>query len=192
MAAKAKSQRKGTRGKKGRTTGPRRSPPKGFVGRDSSPVLERYPPKDPSLTLRAPAPLPPAAPVAARPSPPAAPAGTLTPPPPAPAAGAPAPKGLITLERPFDADEFSQLLGETIIRVMVPKEDLGEVLRRITDFMGFGIYVYALEVRPAAEESLRRFQVELRRVDFSPSAGHWVPFEETGRSESPFGPGARQ
>lgn len=155
----------------------------GFVGRDPSPVLDRYPPK----------PGAPAAPqrIPVAPSRPSAPApATLPMAAPTPDATGPAPKGLITLDRPFDVDEFSQMLGETTIRVTVPKEDLGEVLRRITDFMGFGIYVYAFQVRPAAEESLRRFQVELRRVDFAPAQGDWVTFEDSGPSDSPFGPGA--
>ena len=55
---------------------------------------------------------------------------------------------LISLERPFDIDEFSQMLGETTIQVEVPREDLAEALRRISDFMGFGIYVYSFRVRP--------------------------------------------
>ncbi|HEV2166254.1 MAG TPA: hypothetical protein VGS23_04685 [Thermoplasmata archaeon] len=104
----------------------------------------------------------------------------------------PAPAGgsipLISLERPFDIDEFSQLLGESTIRVEVPREDLAEALRRISDFMGFGIYVYSFRVRPAQEELLKRFVIELRRVDFSPEKREWIDFEEKGRSESPFGP----
>lgn len=55
--------------------------------------------------------------------------------------------------------------------------------------MGFGIYVYSLKVTPAPDEMLRRFVVELQRVDFSPQSRTWVPFQEKGRSESPFGPG---
>ena len=101
------------------------------------------------------------------------------------------PKGLISLDRPFDVDEFSQSLGETQVRVVVPREDLPEVLRRVVDFMGFGIYVYQFRVYPDSEETLRRFVVELQRVDFVPARGSWMPFEEKGRSESPFGPGDR-
>ncbi|HZY91570.1 MAG TPA: hypothetical protein VFG07_02165 [Thermoplasmata archaeon] len=101
----------------------------------------------------------------------------------------PPPKGLLSLERPFDIDGFSQLLGETTIQLEVPKEDLPEVLRRITDFMGFGIYVYSIAVRPAADEMLRRFVVELQRVDYSAERRGWVAFEEKGTSDSPFGPG---
>jgi hypothetical protein len=100
--------------------------------------------------------------------------------------------GLITLERPFDVDDFAQSLGENQIRVVVPREDLAEVLRRITDFMGFGIYVYALRVQPDSEEMLKKFVVELQRVDFSPSAKRWIDFEEKGRSESPFGPDSKK
>lgn len=157
-------------------------------------MLDHYPAKASAAAPIAPPPSPPKSaatppPRAAAPPPPSA-AGPDAPVGATAGEGAP-PKGLITLERPFDVDEFSQLLGETMIRVTVPKEDLGEVLRRITDFMGFGIYVYSFQVRPSADESLRRFLVELRRVDFSPSKGDWVAFEETGRSDSPFGPGAR-
>ncbi|MFI5418419.1 MAG: hypothetical protein ACHQ2Y_05945, partial [Candidatus Lutacidiplasmatales archaeon] len=100
-------------------------------------------------------------------------------------------KGLISLERPFDVDEFAQLLGETSIRVVVPREELSEVLRRVVDFMGFGIYVYSLKIRPAPEELLKSFVLELQRVDFSSQRTEWIPFEDKGRSESPFGPGGR-
>jgi hypothetical protein len=98
------------------------------------------------------------------------------------------PKGLITLERPFDLDSFSQLLGETVIQVTVPREDLPELLRRVCDFMGFGIYVYAVSFRPAAHEMLRSFEVELRRVEYSPTEKRWTPFSERGRADAPFGP----
>ena len=99
-----------------------------------------------------------------------------------------APKGLISLDRPFDVDDFSQSLGESQVRVVVPAENLAEVLRRITDFMGFGIYVYAVRVAPEDAETLRRFVVELQRVDYSAARKAWVPFEEKGRVDSPFGP----
>ena len=157
-----------TRGRKARRTRVRR----GFVGREGSPVLDSY--------RRTP---PPALPAVA---PPASAPGAVPPDPQSP--GLPPAPGLLTLDRPFDIDGFSQLLGETSIRIEVPKEDLPEVLRRITDFMGFGIYVYAFSVRPASEESLRRFVVELQRVDFSGTERRWVPFQEKGTSESPFGP----
>ncbi|MCI4321603.1 MAG: hypothetical protein L3K05_04780, partial [Thermoplasmata archaeon] len=114
-------------------------------------------------------------------APPAAPATSAAPP-------AAPPRMLIALERPFDLDEFAGLLGETLIRTEVPREDLAEALRRVSDFMGFGIYVYAVRVRPAKEELLKRFVVELQRVDFDAKTGDWVPFEEKGRSDSPFGP----
>ncbi len=95
---------------------------------------------------------------------------------------------LISLERPFDLDEFSTLLGETSVRVTVPREDLAEVLRRVSEFMGFGIYVYSVTVRPAPGALLKSFVVELQRVDFSPEKEAWVPFVEKGTSDSPFGP----
>ncbi len=158
------------------------------MGREGSPVLDKYPPKSPDLAptgprpnVRAPTPAP-AAPVA-RPAP-------VTPPSGSPASPAPAPlsMGLIALEAAFDVDEFARGLGENQIRVEVPREDLPEVLRRVTDFMGFGIYVYSVVVRPADEDTLKKFVVELQRVDFSPTHKRWIAFEEKGRSESPFGP----
>jgi hypothetical protein len=151
------------------------------VGRDPSPVLDRYPPKDPSLSVQGP-PRPPAPPEAATrpksapPTPPAAP----------PSGGTPIP--LITLERPFDVDDFSSMLGETAIRVTVPRENLAEVLRRASEFMGFGIYVYAITVRPVPGDLLKSFVVELQRVDYSAANQAWVPFVEKGASDSPFGP----
>ena len=166
-------------------TGRSLSAPRKFVGRDPSPVLDKYPPKeaglgrpfaspgappaalDRSLPATAPSPSPPSLPI---------PPGTTVP--------------LISLERPFDVDEFSQLLGETTIEVLVPREDLGEVLRRISDFMGFGIYVYRFSVRPEPTDQLKRFVVQLQRVDYAPERREWVEFTEKGRSESPFGPGS--
>ncbi len=167
MAAKRKAARRPRRR-------PTRPAPRGFVGRDSSPVLDRYPPKDPQLAPRGP-PKP-----AASPTPP--PSTTAT----SPAPSAPVP--LITLERPFDVDEFSTLLGETSVRVTVPIEHLTEVLRRVIEFMGFGIYVYSISVRPAPSDLLKSFVVELRRVDFAADRRDWVPFVEKGASDSPFGP----
>ena len=183
-----------------RTTRRARLPPKTraartprFVGRDPSPVLDRYPPKDPALSVGSRSPLP--APVrAATPSPssaplaPPAPVGSPTPGPGGPAPSSPGgPLPLIRLDRPFDLDEFSSLLGETTIRVTVPREELSEVLRRITEFMGFGIYVYAVSIRPSPSELLTGFVVELQRVDYSAEKGTWVPFVEKGTSDSPFG-----
>ncbi len=92
------------------------------------------------------------------------------------------------MDRPFDLDDFSTLLGETSIRVTVPREALPEVLRRVIEFMDFGIYVYALSIRPAPSELLKSFVVELQRVDYSAEKGGWVPFVEKGVTESPFGP----
>lgn len=150
-------------------------------------MLDKYPPKDPALTVRG----PPAS--AGRPPPPAsAPSRTPVGPTgsdPAPSgtpASAPAP--LIALERPFDIDEFSSLLGETSVRVTVPRDDLAEVLRRVSDFMGFGIYVYSVTVRPTPGDLLKSFLVELQRVDYDPDQRTWKPFVEKGTSDSPFGP----
>jgi hypothetical protein len=116
------------------------------------------------------------------------------PPPPPPPGAAPAPPAipLLTLERPFDPDEFAQQLGETLIQVKVPRDQLAEVLKRVSEFMGFGIYVYEIAVRPAPTELLNEFVVTLRRVDFQPEKHGWVPFEDKGRSESPFGPEGRR
>jgi hypothetical protein len=157
---------------------------KGFVGRDASPVLDRYPPKDPKLAPRG----PPGGSNAI----PSSPAHAATAPaasaPPTPPSASPNAIPLITLERPFDVDEFSGLLGETSIRVTVPIEHLAEVFRRVTDFMGFGIYVYSVQVRPAASEFLKSFIVELQRVDYAAGIKDWIPFVEKGTSDSPFGP----
>ena len=159
--------------RRGKTSRVRASPR--FVGRDASPVLEKYPPKDPALSVRGP------------------PVREAAPPPPVPSTPAAAatekvPVPLIALERPFDVDEFAGLLGETSIRVTVPREDLAEVLRRISEFMGFGIYVYSVQLRPTPGDLLKSFIVELQRVDYDPDQGAWVPFVEKGTSDSPFGP----
>jgi hypothetical protein len=177
MASKKKAPRRPARP-------PTRSTRKGFVGRDASPVLDKYPAKDPKLAPRGPpggSNASPAKAVPPTPPPTSTPLGA----PPTPAAGV---LPLITLERPFDVDEFSSLLGETSIRVTVPIEHLAEVLRRVIDFMGFGIYVYAVTVRPAPSELLKSFTVELQRVDYSAGEKSWVAFVEKGTSDSPFGP----
>ena len=158
----------------------KRPPRPQFVGRDPSPVLDKYPPKPGASP--SPAPLP--ARVGPNPSL-AAPAAAA----PLPAAGSAPADGLIRLERPFDVDEFSQMLGETAIRVTVPPDALPEVLRRLTDFMGFGIYVYAFSVRPAASELLKGYVVELQRVDFDPETKAWKPFVERGTAGAPDGSG---
>lgn len=98
------------------------------------------------------------------------------------------PPGLLTLDVGFDVDAFAQQLGETALRVTVPRENLLEVLTRVSDFMGFGIYVYTVSVRPLPGESLKSFEVELHRVDYSPAQRAWLPFQERGRSSTPFGP----
>jgi len=100
----------------------------------------------------------------------------------------PASTPLITLYRPFDLDEFSSLLGGNSIRVTVPREALNDVLRRVTEFMDFGIYVYSVSIRPGPSELLKSFLVELQRVDFSAEKGTWVPFVEKGITDTPFGP----
>ena len=162
---------------------PRRSkarPPRsGFVGRDPSPVLDHYPPRQPAGFSPPPRPLPSAAP-----SPPARAASPAASGAPAPSSAHP-PEGLIRLEREFDPDEFSERLGETAIRVTVPRDALAEVLRRVTEFMGFGIYVYAISVRPAASELLRGYVVELQRIDYDAASGAWKPFVERGAAPAP-------
>jgi hypothetical protein len=164
-----------------------------FVGREGSPVLEKYPTKAMDAAVGEVA--------AAKPAPSkvSTPAGSPRPPAPSPtplasppgvavpASGA-APKMLISLEKPFDVDDFSQLLGQTQIQVTVPRDSLAEVLRRACDFMGFGIYVYTIRVRPGPEELLKTYIVELQRVDYSPEAKDWAPFQERGKADSPFGP----
>jgi hypothetical protein len=153
------------------------SPPK-FVGRDASPVLDKYPPKDPALSVKGP---PSHATTTPAPASPSTPRESET--------GAPAaPVPLISLERPFDVDDFSALLGETSVRVTVPRETLAEVLRRVSEFMGFGIYVYAVTIRPTPGDLLKSFVVELQRVDYDPEKRTWTPFVEKGTSDSPFGP----
>lgn len=168
------------------------------MGREGSPILDRYSPKSMDAAVGeivASMPPPPKlAPPATRPvplrtvEPPGGPA--VAPPTTLPAGStAPAPpKALISLEKPFDVDDFSQLLGQTQIRVTVPRDSLAEVLRRACDFMGFGIYVYTIRVRPGPEELLKSFIVELQRVDYSTGSRDWTPFQERGRAESPFGP----
>ena len=74
----------------------------------------------------------------------------------------------------------------TVIRIEVPRDALPEVLRRVAEFMGFGIYVYSISVRPAATELLKGFVVELQRVDFS-AEGTWATVEK-GIVDTPFGP----
>jgi len=162
------------------------------VGRDASPVLDRYPPKDPSQVPRgapttvpkppAPSLLPPASSNPAASTPPAGPG--------APAAPLEPVKGLITLDRPFDIEAFSQQLGEPVIQLSVPRENLAELLTRVVEFMGFGIYVYTIAIRPGPQDMLKGFDVELRRVEYSSAQGAWVPFVERGRSTHPFGPGS--
>ena len=181
-ARKSRSSRTAARPRR-RSRTASRTPP--FVGRDASPVLEKYPPKDPRLAPRGP-------PRASLPMPPAAAPAPLSPLGPGPGAGTPLTppsQPLITLDRAFDVDEFSALLGETSIRVTVPREAVLEVLHRVTEFMGFGIYVYSVTIRPAPGELLKNFVVELQRIDYSAEKEAWVPFVEKGSVGSPSGPG---
>ena len=76
------------------------------------------------------------------------------------------------------------MLGETAIRLTVPHDALAEVLRRVVEFMGFGIYVYAITVRPAPSELLKGYVVELQRVDYDPETKAWKPFVERGAAET--------
>lgn len=180
LMATKKSRRKNPSPRTSRPTTARARPR--FVGREASPVLDRYPPKE--VGTSAPATL------ASRPSAPvvSAPAASATGPSGVAAPSGPTAPPLITLDRPFDVDEFSKLLGETSIRVTVPRESLAEVLQRVLEFMGFGIYVYSISVRPAPAELLKSFVVELQRVDYSAEKGAWAPFVEKGTTDSPFGP----
>lgn len=157
-----------------------------FVGREASPVLERYPPKDPTSSLRPPPPAPNPSPprIAVAPSP-TAPGSRGPDAPPGAPTNPPVSTPLITLDRPFDVDEFAAMLGEPTVRVTVPRDALSDVLRRVTEFMGFGIYVYALTIRPAPSELLKSFVVELQRVDYSAERGAWVPFVDRGAEGAP-------
>ncbi len=77
------------------------------------------------------------------------------------------------------------MLGETSLRMTVPRDALPEVLRRVTEFMGFGIYVYAVTVRPAPTELLKGFVVDLQRVEFDADSNTWKPFVERGALPGP-------
>ena len=118
----------------------------------------------------------PVAPAPSRSQPPAPPAGVTS--------------GILKLEAPFDVDDFCRQLGETRLRVTVPKAQVPEVLRRILEFMDFGIYVYTLVVLPAPGTTLDRFVVQLDRIQYNEARRVWVPFEERGVAGSPFGPGS--
>jgi len=173
-AVTGRTKRGGGSSSRGSSRRPKRA---GFVGRDPSPVKDSYPEK---AARAPPAPPPLTAPSSVGRPPSAPPASASRPEPAAGAASPPPPEGLIRLERPFDPDDVSRMLGETSIRLTVPPDALPEVLRRVTEFMGFGIYVYAISVRPAPSEMLRGFVVELQRVDFDPESGDWRPFVERG------------
>ncbi len=108
------------------------------------------------------------------------------PPPPPPGVSS----GILRLEAPFDVDDFCRQLGETHLRATVPKAQVPEVLRRILEFMDFGVYVYTLVVLPAPGATLDRFVVQLDRIQYNEARRVWVPFEERGASDNPFGPGS--
>jgi hypothetical protein len=147
-------------------------------------VLDHYPPRDPAPTsppLSTPSATSSTSPPGTGRVGPTAATGTAGP------ASPPSSTPLITLDRPFDVDEFSSLLGGTSVRVTVPRESLPEVLRRVLEFMDFGIYVYQISVRPAPAELLKGFVVELQRVDYAPEKRAWVPFVERGVTDSPYG-----
>ena len=177
MTTKKGTRRKNAAPRSARSPAPKARPR--FVGRDASPVLDRYPPREGGFapTRPPPTPLPSAPSTAPTPRAPAIPS---------PPGGSAQP--LITLDRPFDVDEFSTLLGGNSIRITVPRDALPEVLRRVIEFMGFGIYVYSISVRPAPTELMKGFIVELQRVDYSAEKQAWVPFVEKGTVDSPFGP----
>jgi hypothetical protein len=191
-AAPKKSKIVRVRARKSKRT--RRASASHFVGRAGSPVLDRYSPKSMDaavgeIVASLPPPPTPASPAApAVRSPPAATTASGTEAQSSRSVSTAAPKPLISLEKPFDVDDFSQLLGQTQIQVTVPRDSLAEVLRRACDFMGFGIYVYTIQVRPGPEELLKSFVVELQRVDYSTPAHDWTPFQDRGRADSPFGP----
>ncbi|MGC2288988.1 MAG: hypothetical protein WA688_03930 [Thermoplasmata archaeon] len=182
------------RARRHRPSRPKRDATPHFVGRAGSPVLDRYTTKTMDAAVgeivAALPPPPKPTPVAALPGPAPAVAPAPSSVAVSPASSGPAgpPKVLISLEKPFDVDDFSQLLGQTQIQVTVPRESLTEVLQRACDFMGFGIYVYTIRVRPGPEELLKTFIVELQRVDFSAQVRDWAPFQDRGRADSPFGP----
>jgi hypothetical protein len=148
-------------------------------------VRDSYPERKGSL----PAPAPLRAPARPAPLPTPAPSTPPSTPPKGSGAAFVDPGNLLTLEPGFDVDAFAQQLGESAIRVRVPRENLLEVLTRISEFMGFGIYVYEISVRPVPQETLKTFEVDLRRVEYAPGEHRWRPFEERGRSDTPFGPG---
>jgi hypothetical protein len=192
-----KAATKKSKTRKARGAGPKRSrraSSSHFVGRAGSPVLERYSPKSMDaavgeIVASLPPPPTPVVPApSAIPAPPKATSTSAAAAPAASGASTGAPKPLISLEKPFDVDDFSQLLGQTQIQVTVPRDSLAEVLRRTCEFMGFGIYVYTIRVRPGPEELLKSFIVDLQRVDYSTQAHDWAAFQDRGRADSPFGP----
>ena len=117
---------------------------------------------------------------------PAAPSPSRSRPPPAPTGVT---SGILKLEPPFDVDDLCRQLGETHLRASVPRAQVPEVLRRIMEFMDFGVYVYTLVVLPAPGATLDRFVVQLDRIQYNEARRVWVPFQERGVADNPFGPG---
>lgn len=81
-------------------------------------------------------------------------------------------------EKPFDVDEFSQMLGETSIRVVVPREQMEEVLKRAMDFINFGIYVYSIVVLPSPKKTMESFILQMDRIDYDEKRNVWIPFDD--------------
>ena len=81
---------------------------------------------------------------------------------------------LISLERPFDIDEFSQMLGETTIRSRSRGRTLPRRCVASPTSWGSGSTCTPFGSAPAPEELLKRFVIELRRVDFSAERRDWI------------------
>lgn len=88
-------------------------------------------------------------------------------------------------ETPFDIEEFSQQLGETSIKVVVPRDSLEEVLKRAFDFINFGIYVYSVVVIPSPTPTMETFIVQMDRIDYNEKAHVWMPFQDRRADTSP-------
>ena len=117
----------------------------------------------------------------------AAPRSSSSPPPaPAPPPSTPSP-GLLRLEPAFDVDELSRQLGESHLRFEVPKAELAETLKRVLEFMDFGVYVYSVVLLPAPGKTLERFVLQLDRIEYDERRGVWIPFREKGVADDPFG-----
>jgi hypothetical protein len=84
-------------------------------------------------------------------------------------------------------DELSRQLGESHLRFEVPKTELAETLKRVFEFMDFGVYVYSVVVLPAPGKTLERFVLQLDRIEYDERRGVWIPFREKGVADDPFG-----